>query len=137
MGNKILVVGGATATGKTDFAAEMAERLNGEVVSADCMLVYRGMNIGTAKPTEEEKRGVPHHLMDVVPPTEPFSVSDYEKLALPVCEEIIARGKVPVVCGGTGFYMQSLLFYRSLGLAGADPALRAKYASFGRWKFTS
>lgn len=127
MKNKILVIGGATATGKTAFAVEMAKRLNGEVVSADCMLVYRGMDIGTAKPTEEEKRGVPHHMIDVVSPAEPFSVSDYERMALPICEDILVRGKVPVVCGGTGFYMQSLLFSRSNGGAGADPALRARY----------
>ena len=127
MDKKILVIGGATATGKTGFAVEMAKRLNGEVVSADCMLVYRGMDIGTAKPTEEEKCGIPHHMIDVVSPADSFSVSDYERLALPVCEDIFARGKVPVVCGGTGFYMQSLLFSRSNGGAGADPALRARY----------
>ena len=121
------MIGGATATGKTALAVEMARRLNGEVISADCMLVYRGMDIGTAKPTEEEKGGIPHHLIDVVPPASPFSVGDFEALALPVCENILARGKVPVVCGGTGFYMQALLFSRSNGSVGADPRLRARY----------
>ena len=121
------MIGGATATGKTALAVEMARRLNGEVISADCMLVYRGMDIGTAKPTEEEKDGIPHHLIDVVPPASPFSVGDFEALALPACENILARGKVPVVCGGTGFYMQALLFSRSNGSVGADPRLRARY----------
>lgn len=127
MKRKILVIGGATATGKTAFAVEMAHRLNGEIISADCMLVYRGMDIGTAKPTEEEKRGVPHYMIDIIPPDQPFSVSDYEDMALPVCEDIFARGKVPILCGGTGFYMQALLFSRSNGNVGADLELRRRY----------
>lgn len=127
MKGKILLVGGATATGKTAFAVEMAQRLNGEVISADCMLVYRDMDIGTAKPTEKEMCGIPHYMIDIVSPDQPFSVGDYEDRALPICEDILARGKVPIVCGGTGFYMQALLFLRSNGNVGADPELRRRY----------
>ncbi len=123
---KLLVVCGATATGKTALAVECAKRLNGEVVSADALLVYRGLTIGTAKPTKEEMGGVPHHMIDVAEPTERFSVSDYERLARPIVEDILARGKLPVLCGGTGFYLNALLYERTLGGAPADAALRAR-----------
>lgn len=124
---KILVVCGATASGKTALAAECARRLNGEVISADALLVYKGLNIGTAKPTEEEKLGIPHHMIDVCEPTESFSVSDYERLALPVLEEILSRGKTPVLCGGTGFYMNALLYRNSFGNTPADGKVRERY----------
>lgn len=128
----VLVVCGATASGKTAFAVRMAQRLKSEVISADCMLVYKGLNIGTAKPSEEERGGIVHHLMDVADPSESFSVSDYERLALPVCERLLGQGKVPVVCGGTGFYIQALLFARRQGGVGADPVLREKYERLAR-----
>ena len=128
----VLVVCGATASGKTAFAVRMAQRLKSEVVSADCMLVYKGLNIGTAKPSEEERGGIVHHLMVVADPSESFSVSDYERLALPVCERLLGQGKVPVVCGGTGFYIQALLFARRQGGVGADPVLREKYERLAR-----
>ena len=128
----VLVVCGATASGKTAFAVRMAQRLKSEVVSADCMLVYKGLDIGTAKPSEEERGGIVHHLMDVADPSESFSVSDYERLALPVCERLLGQGKVPVVCGGTGFYIQALLFARRQGGVGADPVLREKYERLAR-----
>ena len=124
---KILVVCGPTASGKTDFAVQMAKRLNGEVVSADCMLVYRQLNIGTAKPTLAEMGGVPHHMIDILEPNESFSVSDYERRALPICERLIAENKLPVICGGTGFYIQPVLFSRSLGKVGSSLAVRQKY----------
>lgn len=124
---KILVVCGPTASGKTGFAVQMAQKLHSEVISADCMLVYRGFDIGTAKPTKEERAGVPHHLIDVVGANEKFSASDYEALARPVCERLLAENKNPVVCGGTGFYIQSLLFSRSLGNVGASEEVRRKY----------
>lgn len=124
---KILVVCGPTASGKTGFAVQMAQKLHSEVISADCMLVYRGFDIGTAKPTKEERAGVPHHLIDVVGANEKFSASDYEALARPVCERLLAENRNPVVCGGTGFYIQSLLFSRSLGNVGASEEVRRKY----------
>lgn len=124
---KLLVVCGATATGKSALAVEIAKRLNGEIVSCDALLVYRGLNIGTAKPTEAERDGIAHHLIDVVEPCETFSVSDYERLALPVVNDIIARGKVPVLCGGTGFYMNAILYSHSFGNTSADEGIRKKY----------
>ena len=125
----VIVICGATATSKTKFAVALAEKLNTEVVSADCMLVYRGLDIGTAKPTKEEMRGVPHHLIDVAAPNERFSVGDYRTAALPVTEKLLAEGKQPIICGGTGFYIDSLLYESAFGSAGASEEIRAKYAA--------
>ncbi len=125
--NKILVVCGATATGKTALAAECARILHGEVISADALLVYKGLNIGTAKPTQAEMRGVPHYMIDVCEPTQAFSVSDFERLALPLMEDILSRGKTPVLCGGTGFYMNALLYKSSFGNTPADLRVRQEY----------
>ncbi len=124
---KLLVICGATASGKTALAVECAKRLGGEVVSCDALLVYRGLNIGTAKPTFEERGGIVHHMIDVVEPNENFSVSDFERAALPLVEEISARGNVPILCGGTGFYVKSLLFSHGYGNVAADRTLREKY----------
>ena len=100
----VLVICGPTASGKTALAVECAKMLGSEVVSADSMCVYRGCDIGTAKPAIDEMCDVKHHLIDVVDPTQSFSVGDYRDLALPIIDDIIQRGKIPVVCGGTGFY---------------------------------
>lgn len=127
MQGKVLVVCGATASGKTSLAIDCAKRLNGEIISADALLVYKGLNIGTAKPDEEEKQGVRHHLIDVVSPNDTFSVSDYECLALPIIEQLLKVGKTPIICGGTGFYIQSLLYKSQFGGAGADENIRKKY----------
>lgn len=129
---EVLVIGGATASGKTELAVSLAEKYNGEVVSADALLVYRKLNIGTAKPSEEEKRGIVHHMIDVVSPTESFSVSDYERTALPIVRDILSRGKTPVICGGTGFYIKSLLFFSQFGNTPASPALREKYEGIAK-----
>ena len=102
---KILVICGATASGKTALSLACAEKLNTEIISADSMLVYQGLNIGTAKPTLEERQGVVHHLIDVVSPKQCFSVSDYEKMALPIVERLLSEGKTPIICGGTGFIL--------------------------------
>lgn len=134
MSGKVIAVGGATASGKTALAVRMAEKYDGEVISADALLVYRGLDIGTAKPTAEEMRGIPHHMIDVADPTENFSASDYERLALPVLRDVLARGKTAIVCGGTGFYMQSLLFARSLGGVAASKEAREKYARIAEEK---
>ena len=99
---KILVISGPTASGKTRLAVELALRHGGEVVSADSMQVYRRMDIGTAKPTPEEMRGIPHHMLDVADPEEDFSVARYVELAAPCVDDILARGKLPIVAGGTG-----------------------------------
>ena len=121
---KVLVVCGATATGKTALAAECAKKLGSAVISADSQLVYRGLDIGTAKPSEEEKLGVEHYMIDVVEPTADYSVSDYKSAALPIVESYLRDDKIPVICGGTGFYINSLLFDLSYGGVAADTALR-------------
>ena len=124
---KALVISGPTASGKTALSVECAKRLNGEIVSADALLVYKGLNIGTAKPSKGEMGGIPHYMIDVVAPTESFSASDYERLALPILKDIVARGKVPIIVGGTSFYLDALLYKRTLGGAPADESVRKKY----------
>lgn len=124
---KSLVICGATATGKTSLAVECAKKLKSEVISADSQLIYKGLNIGTAKPTEEEKSGVKHHMIDIIEPTQSFSVSDFEAAASPIVDNLISEGKVPVICGGTGFYICSLLFDFSYGNVAANADIRKKY----------
>lgn len=130
----MLVICGPTASGKTALAVACAEAFGGEVVSCDALLVYRGLNIGTAKPTREEMRGVPHHMIDIADPRSSFSVHDFEERAIPVVEDILARGKMPVLCGGTGFYMNGILFRSGFGLAAGDAAVRAKYEAIAAEK---
>lgn len=131
---KTLVICGPTASGKTALAVACAEAFGGEVVSCDALLVYRGLNIGTAKPTREEMRGVTHHMIDIADPRSSFSVHDFEERAIPVVEDILARGKMPVLCGGTGFYMNAILFRSGFGLAAGDAAVRAKYEAIAAEK---
>ena len=107
--DKIICVVGPTASGKTALAIELAKEFNGEVVSCDSMYVYRGMNIGTAKPTEEEMQGIVHHMIDIVEPDADFSVSRYCEQASPIIDDIVARGKTAIIAGGTGLYMDSLI----------------------------
>ena len=107
--NNIICIAGPTASGKTALAATLAKELNGEVVSCDSMQVYRRMDIGTAKPTLEEMQGIPHHMIDVAEPWEDFSVSRYCEMAAPIVDDIISRGKIAVIAGGTGLYMDALI----------------------------
>ena len=107
--NNIICLAGPTASGKTALAVALAKALDGEVVSCDSMQVYRRMDIGTAKPTEEEKQGIIHHMLDVAEPWEDFSVSRYCEMASPIIDDILARGKTPIIAGGTGLYMDSLI----------------------------
>ena len=125
--SKVLVICGATASGKTALSVACAKAFNGEIISADSLLVYKGLNIGTAKPTLDERAGVPHYMIDVVEPTESFSVSDYEEMALPIVERLLSEGKTPIICGGTGFYINSLLYKSQFGNVGANEELRAEY----------
>lgn len=120
------MVCGPTASGKTKLAVDLALEFGGEVVSADSMQIYKGMDIASAKPTEEEKRGVPHHLMDFLEPTEPFSVADYAVLARKSIEDIHERGKLPIICGGTGLYINTLIDNIEFDDTGSDPAYRAE-----------
>ena len=122
----ILVICGPTASGKTALAAELALRLDGEVVSADSMQVYRGMDIGTAKPTRGEMRGVPHHMLDVADPRENYSVARYVAQAVPIVDGILARGKLPIVAGGTGLYLDNLVAGRQFAPFAPDSGLRER-----------
>lgn len=104
----VYVICGPTATGKSDYAVNLAQKVNGEVISADSRQIYRQMDIGTGKITKEEMKGIPHHLIDIKDPAEDFSVEEFQKLASGKIEEILTRGKTPIVCGGTGFFIQSI-----------------------------
>ena len=105
----LVVVCGPTASGKTKLAVDLALRFGGEVVSADSMQIYKGMDIASAKPTEEEKHGVPHHLMDFLDPRESFSVADYVIMARKCIADIHSRGRLPIMCGGTGLYINTVV----------------------------
>ena len=107
--NKIICVVGPTASGKTALAIELAKELDGEVISCDSMQIYRGMDIGTAKPTAEEMQGIVHHMIDICDPTEDFSVSRYTDMATPILEDVLSRGKTAIIAGGTGLYVDSLI----------------------------
>ena len=107
--NNIICIAGPTASGKTALAVELAKEFHGEVVSCDSMQIYRRMDIGTAKPTLEEREGIPHHMIDVAEPDEDFSVSKYCEMTAPIIDDIIARGKTAIIAGGTGLYMDSLI----------------------------
>ena len=106
----LLIIAGPTASGKSASAVELALRMNGEVISADSMQVYRGMDIGSAKVTPEEMRGVPHHLIDCADPKENWNVVRFQKEARDAVKDVADRGKLPILCGGTGFYIQALLY---------------------------
>ena len=121
---RIAVITGPTATGKTALGVELCKRLDGEVVGADSMQIYKGMVIGTAAPTEEEMQGIPHHLIGVVDPKNSFSVADYVNLASEAIEDISGRGKLPVLVGGTGLYISSLLSGTDFTGFEGDPDLR-------------
>ncbi len=123
---ELLVVTGPTATGKTALGSALARLLDGEVVGADSMQIYRGMDIGTAKPTAAEMGGVPHHMIDVADPSESFSAARWAAMASACVDDILARGRVPVVVGGTGLYIDALLRRADFAAAPGDSGLRAQ-----------
>ena len=132
---RVLTVVGPTAVGKTETAILLAEALDGEILSCDSMQLYKYMNIGSAKPDQDELARVPHHLIGAVDPREPFSVVRYRELAMEALFDISGRGKLPVICGGTGLYLDSLLY--ELDFAGepeSDPAYREELYGIARTK---
>ena len=123
--SRILALVGPTAVGKSEVALLLAEKTNGEIISVDSMQVYRGLNIGTAKPSQDDRARVPHHLIDVVDLTTPFDVSQFLRLSNEAMALIERQGRLPILCGGTGLYFKA--FFEGLGEApGGDPALRAE-----------
>ncbi len=122
---KVFAIVGPTAVGKTALAIKLAKKYNGEIISADSMQIYRGMDIGTAKPTKEELASIPHHLIDIKNPNENFSCADYQILAKNIIDDIIKRGKTPIFCGGTGLYLDSVLEIPSFSENARDEEYRA------------
>ena len=126
MKKKVIAVVGPTASGKTSLAVEIAKAVNGEIVSADSMQIYKGMTIATAQPTEEEKQGIPHHLIAFLDPSETYSVVQYAEDAKKAIDDITSRGKIPVVAGGTGMYIDSLLCGIDFGFVPDNSEMREK-----------
>lgn len=122
---KIVVIVGPTASGKSKLAVRLAKKVGGEVVSADSRLLYKGMDIGTAKPTKEEMAGVPHHLIDVVAPDRTLTLADYKRRAIRAIRGILKRGRVPIVVGGTGLYVRAIVENLDIPEVPPDPAFRA------------
>jgi tRNA dimethylallyltransferase len=123
---KIIAVVGPTSSGKSDLAVELARRFNGEIVSADSRQVYKGLNIGSGKITKREMKGVPHYLLDVASPKSTFTVSKYKALAARAIKKIVKRSKVPIICGGTGFYVDALIYNWPIPEVKTNTKLRAK-----------
>ena len=128
MGEKpaVIAVAGPTASGKSDLGLKLAQRLGGEIVCMDSMQIYRRMDIGTAKPTAQERALLPHHMLDVADPTEAYAVADYAVAAERVIAQILSRGRVPILVGGTGLYLKALMDGLSLGGTGGDERLRTE-----------
>lgn len=122
---RVLAIVGPTASGKTALAIELAKKLNGEIISCDSMQIYRGMDIGTAKPSPEEMSEIPHRMIDIAEPSDDFSAADYADLAKKEVENVLSRGKLPIFCGGTGLYLDAALTGNRYSDAGCDPELRA------------
>lgn len=123
--NKLVAVIGPTAVGKTALAIELAKAMGGEIISGDSMLVYKGMDIGTAKPSKEEMQGIPHYLIDILEPNEEFNVTRFKSLAADLIEKINGRGVLPILAGGTGLYVKSLLEDYQFNQTGGDAEFRA------------
>ena len=127
MQNRLICICGPTASGKTALSVALAKQLHTEIISADSMQIYRGMNIGTAKPTTNERQGIPHHLLDICEPDEPFSVARYVELADAAAQDVLSRGMTPIVVGGTGLYMDALIECSIFSGDETDLTVRQKY----------
>jgi tRNA dimethylallyltransferase len=123
---KLVVIIGPTAVGKTKLSIDIAKRFNGEVISGDSMQIYRSMNIGTAKITEEEMEGIKHHLLDIKSPNDSYSVAEFQENVRNVIKDITGRGKLPIIVGGTGLYIQSVIYDYHFSEKGSDSSIRAK-----------
>ncbi len=130
--NKIIVVCGATASGKTALAVELAKIYGGEIISADSMQIYTDMDIASAKATPEEQQGIPHHLLGFLKPSESFSVADYVRLANECARDILSRGKTPIICGGTGLYISSFVDNITFDDSRCDYEFREEMERFAR-----
>lgn len=128
--NRIIVVSGPTASGKTALAVELAKKYGGEVISADSMQIYTDMDVASAKATPEEQQGIPHHLMNFLDPAESFSVADWVKMAGKCADDILSRGNIPVICGGTGLYISSFVDNLQFDDSGCDYAFREEMRKF-------
>lgn len=128
--NKVLVIVGPTASGKSDLGVRLAQRFKGEVISADSRQVYKGLNVGTGKITRQEMRGVKHHLLDVASPKQHFTVADYQKIAENNLRYIVSYGKLPIVVGGTGFYIDALACKETFPDVPPNKKLRTKLAQY-------
>jgi tRNA dimethylallyltransferase len=124
MSKKIIVILGPTASGKSELAIKLAKKFRGEVISADSRQIYRGMDIGTGKVTKEKMKNIPHHLLDIASPKRRFTVAQYRKLAIISINKIFKKGKIPIICGGTGFYVQALIDGITMPEVKPDPLLR-------------
>ena len=123
---RVVAVGGPTASGKTALSVALARALDGEIINADSMQIYKNLDVGTAKPSAEERQGIPHYLLDFLSPETPYSVADFTAAADPLIRDITARGKLPLVVGGTGLYITSLLSGMAFAPEKTDPAIRAR-----------
>ena len=130
--NKIVVIAGPTAVGKTEYAIKAAQAFNGEIVSCDSMQLYKYMDIGSAKPTIEEQKAAPHHLVDIIDPRDDFSVAEYQNLAKDKILTLLKENKLPVIAGGTGLYLNSILYDMDFGGGGADNEIRKKYEKIAK-----
>ena len=132
MKDKVIVLGGPTAVGKTELSVDLARRVNGEIISADSMQVYKDMDIGSAKVVPEEMQGVPHYLIDCLEPSEPFHIVRFQQMAKEALAEIYAKGQIPIVAGGTGFYIQALLYDIDFSNQDCDEAYRQELSKFAK-----
>ena len=130
----LIIITGPTAAGKTDLSVRLAQAIGGEIISADSMQVYRHMDIGSAKITEEEKKGIPHYLIDVLSPDEEFNVAVFQKMAKDAVNTIYSHGNIPIVTGGTGFYIQALLYDIDFTKTDEDSSIREALETMGREK---
>lgn len=132
MKKPLFIVVGPTATGKTSIGIELSKRLNGEIISADSAQIYKGMDIGTAKPSMAERAGIVHHMIDIITPDTPYSVACYQKDALDCIHHVIEKGKIPIVVGGTGLYINAITYPMTFANSSGDPQIRNKWDDYAK-----